>query len=81
VVRKIESAPHFRLLCTLLVFLAHLTLVYLSVAFPMYTLYFAALAHTLHPSGGYFPRPCDVDCYAFVQLTISVTLLLLLLKF
>jgi hypothetical protein len=47
----------------------------------MYTLYFAALAYTLHPSSGYFPRPCDVDCYAFVQFMSSVTFLLLLLKF
>jgi hypothetical protein len=47
----------------------------------MYTLNFAALAYTLHPSCGYFPGPCDVNCNAFVQVTISVTFLILLLKF
>jgi hypothetical protein len=36
----------------------------------MYTLNFAALAYTLHPSLGYFPGPCDVDCYTFVQVTL-----------
>jgi len=53
----------------------------ISVALPVYTLNFAALAYTLHPSCGYFPGPCDIDCYAFVQVMIGMTFFLLLLKF
>jgi hypothetical protein len=45
----------------------------------MYTLNFAALAYTLHPPLGYFPEPCDVNCYAFIQVMISNTFLILLL--
>jgi hypothetical protein len=65
--RKIESALPFQLIYTSCFFSTPYTI---SVALPVYTLNFAALAYTLHPPLGYFPGPCDVDCYAFVQVTL-----------
>jgi hypothetical protein len=65
--RKIESALHFRLIYTTCFFSTPYTI---SVTLPMYTINFAAVAYTLHPPLGYFPGPCDVDCYAFIQVTL-----------